>query len=938
MLQNHYHGSGAFFDRFDVKYIGTGEGAQAFGWGIYVSERKGVAEDYAERVGGKNNNLVLTIGNNEYNLSDFNNWFIDDDAIPEKDFPLEASQLMIDLLHEAKDWGGNTSGTLQGDFEIIQSYHNFHTVAIAKAIEGFIDIEQLGFSLDVDWNPMQLPDHVIPIEDQDEYFEYWRYPEHYFEPIRKTKANIERALKLIDRSAYYFETIVGEYVNAESNAELGGKLIDQINYDIQSAKALHNYVQEKNVQIKLGEGNRNLYTLNVWENHTEDTLDWFGKPTEEQINKINAALLTRKGKESDLAKFEIVDGAVYAVDRKLGIRVSMTDGREIYLTLKTAVTRTAQRTSEFLLRAGIDGIKYPVNATSGGTGEKGFNYVIFDADQITITNHVRYKMLNEDLAARLKAAQERLTRTHRDPIAIAEEVAEEMGLEPAQVKEKLGIKIKAAYREGEAKVREAMAAMAIATFDEYVATNKPEETDRSDLVFHQDEAEEIAAAMGMTQEEAESLGADGYTYYLQGLNMYAYGNGLMHQLVSIREKNDENRAKGIVDLQAQQDEERLMSMAGRAAIQYRHMLNNAGRLLSHARKEKSAQLKNFTILAAVMEEDQMRLYRDIAAMQAEQKELQVSLDQMDEMISDLEKQYAELVEIISRTMSRQKITGENALQQQAEKIKEQLDTSKAKRDEMVRRMALLNQGMTDLIEKAKINEEQQAEIEKVIKPKDGKKPKKPPKITEIKLVKPTAWDISRAIFYQNILSSPATHARNIVGNETNMALEGLVNIVTGREFKSVLRTITDVKAGYRAFKDVMHDRKPSVDDKMESRAFQDANEYMTKYDTKGSMQGKLMKQCSYITRLLAAEDAFFYRRGFGAQLVSLAIYESRRTGVSVESLMAEPTLEMLTQIRYEAKRATFNYDPEGILGALVKGIETSFGILDQFGVPGKAAA
>jgi len=381
-----------------------------------------------------------------------------------------------------------------------------------------------------------------------------------------------------------------------------------------------------------------------------------------------------------------------------------------------------------------------------------------------------------------------------------------------------------------------------------------------------------------------------------------------------------------------------MSMAGRAAIQYRHMLNNAGRLLSHARKEKSAQLKNFTILAAVMEEDQMRLYRDIAAMQAEQKELQVSLDQMDEMISDLEKQYAELVEIISRTMSRQKITGENALQQQAEKIKEQLDTSKAKRDEMVRRMALLNQGMTDLIEKAKINEEQQAEIEKVIKPKDGKKPKKPPKITEIKLVKPTAWDISRAIFYQNILSSPATHARNIVGNETNMALEGLVNIVTGREFKSVLRTITDVKAGYRAFKDVMHDRKPSVDDKMESRAFQDANEYMTKYDTKGSMQGKLMKQCSYITRLLAAEDAFFYRRGFGAQLVSLAIYESRRTGVSVESLMAEPTLEMLTQIRYEAKRATFNYDPEGILGALVKGIETSFGILDQFGVPGKAAA
>ena len=46
-----YHGSGAFFDCFDVKFIGTGEGNQAFGWGIYVSERKGVAKSYADGVG-----------------------------------------------------------------------------------------------------------------------------------------------------------------------------------------------------------------------------------------------------------------------------------------------------------------------------------------------------------------------------------------------------------------------------------------------------------------------------------------------------------------------------------------------------------------------------------------------------------------------------------------------------------------------------------------------------------------------------------------------------------------------------------------------------------------------------------------------------------------------------------------------------------------------
>lgn len=49
-LDEAYHGSGALFNRFDVNYIGTGEGAHAFGWGIYVTENDAVARDYARRL------------------------------------------------------------------------------------------------------------------------------------------------------------------------------------------------------------------------------------------------------------------------------------------------------------------------------------------------------------------------------------------------------------------------------------------------------------------------------------------------------------------------------------------------------------------------------------------------------------------------------------------------------------------------------------------------------------------------------------------------------------------------------------------------------------------------------------------------------------------------------------------------------------------------
>lgn len=55
-----YHGSPHDFDRFDLSKIGTGEGAQAYGHGLYFAENEGVANEYKNivpksgiRIGGK---------------------------------------------------------------------------------------------------------------------------------------------------------------------------------------------------------------------------------------------------------------------------------------------------------------------------------------------------------------------------------------------------------------------------------------------------------------------------------------------------------------------------------------------------------------------------------------------------------------------------------------------------------------------------------------------------------------------------------------------------------------------------------------------------------------------------------------------------------------------------------------------------------------------
>ena len=45
-LQPAYHGSPHTFDKFSTEKIGTGEGAQAYGWGLYFAENKGIADSY----------------------------------------------------------------------------------------------------------------------------------------------------------------------------------------------------------------------------------------------------------------------------------------------------------------------------------------------------------------------------------------------------------------------------------------------------------------------------------------------------------------------------------------------------------------------------------------------------------------------------------------------------------------------------------------------------------------------------------------------------------------------------------------------------------------------------------------------------------------------------------------------------------------------------
>ena len=80
--QRVYHGSGADFGHFDHSHMGEGEGAQAFGWGTYVTEVDGIGRTYAESARKKPTYLY---GGKEMSSDEFHDY----------------------VLGEIGDWNGN---------------------------------------------------------------------------------------------------------------------------------------------------------------------------------------------------------------------------------------------------------------------------------------------------------------------------------------------------------------------------------------------------------------------------------------------------------------------------------------------------------------------------------------------------------------------------------------------------------------------------------------------------------------------------------------------------------------------------------------------------------------------------------------------------------------------------------------------------------------
>lgn len=74
LMQQAFHGSPYKFDQFTLDHIGSGEGAQAYGWGLYFADDKAVAEHYRQTLSNEKVSYKGLLSNQLSSLPDYPNY------------------------------------------------------------------------------------------------------------------------------------------------------------------------------------------------------------------------------------------------------------------------------------------------------------------------------------------------------------------------------------------------------------------------------------------------------------------------------------------------------------------------------------------------------------------------------------------------------------------------------------------------------------------------------------------------------------------------------------------------------------------------------------------------------------------------------------------------------------------------------------------------
>lgn len=344
LFQSAYHGSPHNFDRFSTEAIGTGEGAQAFGWGLYFSNNRGIAEWYATKL-AKGNEITYAGKKPE--------------AFNKKMGELFANYVRI-LVRRVYD------GTSL-DYETAKK-------ELIAYLQGLIDRNVLS-----EYGVEQEREKIAVIEK-----------------IDPKKIDVKKI-----RNLYTVEIPDGDYIKWDEPLpeEQERKIQAQAEKEGRAELAQQSYSFPMDFFITYrGESVPMLEDLPPSPTKEMKAVSMIatrairgGTSFYDEFDKAR-----REGENDDLLN---------SIDPYLvSITVSpegREDGRSVYYSLNKFFPNDKDK-SLFLARAGFAGIDYPANSISGSWKDDGRNFVVFNDEDVSVRDHILFQTereLMEDAAS-----------------------------------------------------------------------------------------------------------------------------------------------------------------------------------------------------------------------------------------------------------------------------------------------------------------------------------------------------------------------------------------------------------------------------------------------------------------------------------------------------------------------------------------------------------
>jgi hypothetical protein len=323
-----WHGSPANFDKFDSKYIGTGEGAQAYGHGLYIAEKEDIAKGYRDRLSGVKGHIPgAATGRGQ--------WMVNGIPPPEGiagHAALDTAQDLQGLLYYKKHGYADMADVVQPQIE--RRIATFRAEDAKGYHQGIAGEDMRALADYYDTHVRHATPEMIGARPPGKLYQVAIHadPEHLLDwdkPLSEQSPHVQQALEQLGVSPKPVQPWHAHQITAEDVAK------------------------------KLVPAN---YAPGSWISAVRDPagqIEWHGGQLfgSEAAAAENAAART-------------------AIDQ----RAVRDKGRELYQDLGAPTKKEA---SQKLEKAGIPGIKY-LDQISRNKGEGSYNYVVFDENRLEI--------------------------------------------------------------------------------------------------------------------------------------------------------------------------------------------------------------------------------------------------------------------------------------------------------------------------------------------------------------------------------------------------------------------------------------------------------------------------------------------------------------------------------------------------------------------------